>query len=208
MLLVQRDTLDYAGVILSVLVIGLAVVQIYLLRGTLKATTAAANAAQLSAGVARDTLHITQRAYLHISAVQFATFGVGQRPTLIIQVSNGGHLPASVTEWGNVLYTDEGLPDPYTGETLQWLPQTGIVAPGHKVTMSAQVQSDPFTEAEWARIQTGDYQLAIFGALRYHAGFDMAGETGYGLTFDPTATMLPFHRRFINSLVTGYNYAK
>lgn len=66
MLSVERDALDYAGVILTLLIIAIAAYQIHLLNRTLKATEKAADAAKRSAEAAILAVEITDRAWIRV----------------------------------------------------------------------------------------------------------------------------------------------
>jgi hypothetical protein len=153
------------------------------------------------------SLHASQRALLNLTHIQFDEFGPGHFPVVVLQLLNTGRAAATIT--GSFLSVLTEMPLPQQRDDDEWAPRSGLVAPSRTITMTIRTTpaSPVFTEEDWTRIQSGTFTLAIYGAVQYQAGFDLTGEVGFGVNFDPRLDRLPFHQRFSLTEIPGYNYS-
>jgi hypothetical protein len=171
-----------------------------------EATAIAAKAAKSGADTARDTLHLTQRAWLHVTALSIEQFGKG--PVFVIRVVNSGHLAGAVASV-MIVMADEPLetPRPDSNPPCIWLRQQAAAPPN----TPCYLRFDDFTALPpetWQGFASGKIPLSVFGALRYDAGFGVQGETGFGSVFSPkTFPGLPIGNKFASTDIPGYNYA-
>lgn len=176
----------------------------------LKAAQVTANAAQISADVATQTLHFSQRAYLNVLGVYLDDFGPGKFPILVVEAQNSGHIPATVVSLSAAINFVTGLQNPRPTD-LNWQPQNSVAPPGQVIKLSNHPEPNApgFTDEQWNAIVGGKFYVAVFGAIRYEAGFGIIGETGFGYVFH--ANLFPhleFHKKFATIDFSGYNYSR
>jgi hypothetical protein len=198
-----------------IVITGGAVIAAFLTLGALgkqlRANVDAASAARDSADVAKRTLEVGHRAYLSIVGVWFDNFGPGRIPNLILELKNDGRVPATITNWGTTILTQEELPRLPPGD-INWQPHSAVIFPGMTNALGASGEGSamtPFTTDEWSEIEAGTYSINVYGGIRYDAGFGITGEVGFGYHFVaalPTQSRL--ERRFVATETAGYNYAR
>jgi hypothetical protein len=93
---------------------------------------------------------------------------------------------------------------------ISWDAAGGVIAPGETAAfLVSQTETDRrLTIDEYKAIsETGTLPLAVFGAIRYHAGFpSLIGETGFGRTYAANLTVLEVDARFSMTDQAGYEY--
>jgi hypothetical protein len=158
------------------------------------------------AAVNKAALLAGHRAFLSIIETQFGNFGPGKSPTFVLQVRNVGRVPAAVTAWSLVLISQDVLPDSVSRE-MHWINYSVVIFPEQVATLEGQAGVPPFSPATWADVQSGALSLAVYGGIRYDAGFEITGETCFGVIYDPKNVRVEVHRRFHSTNMPGYNYA-
>jgi len=177
-----------------------------LLQDTLKISREISDTNTRIADTSTASMHATQRAKLNVVHVQFDKFGPGHFPEVLVQVLNAGLSPATITATFDFVLTE--MPLEQQRPTEVFLQRSGVVAPGRTVTVTSRLaDTPPLTDDDWDRIQAGTFTLALYGAIQYDAGFDIAGEVGYGFNFDVRLTRLPIHQRLGATPIPGYNYS-
>lgn len=158
------------------------------------------------AEVALSNLQAEQRARLDVVMVEFPKFGPGMKPLVSFQLMNSGRSTAKITDFYVFILTETPLPQ--QRDVDPWISYAATVPPGRSATLRMKESSaEPFTTEEWQRVQTGEFSLAVYGAVRYEAGFDIIGEVGFGVVFDPAIDGFPFNRRFASCGIPGYSYS-
>lgn len=173
----------------------------------LKAAQVTANAAQISADVATQTMHVSHRAYLTVLGVYLDDFCPGKFPVLVAEVRNSGHLPATVASFSASINFVTPLPNPRKTE-LNWNPINSVAPPGQTIKLNNMPEPGypGFTTEQWNKVVSGEFVISVYGAIRYEAGFDIVGETGFGYVFQPTIfPHLDFHKKFATIDIPGYN---
>ena len=154
-----------------------------------------------------NALHAAERAKLDCVHIQLiGTISAGTFPEVAIQFLNSGRTPARILEQFSVVWTDTPLPQERDDD--EWKTCSGVVAPGRTITITrTDKSSDVLTAANWDAITKGNFTFAVYGAVRYDAGFDIIGEVGFGYRFAQNLTTLPFNQRFGAIQTPGYNYS-
>jgi hypothetical protein len=150
-----------------------------------------------------------QRAFLAVSSLRFAPQGPLNVPTYTLEVFNSGQLPATITKWATVMYTEKPLPDPCDHSDLKWRPISGVVAPGKLALVNGEQGVADFTQDTWTKLKSGELALSFHIVIRYDTGITgVEGETSTGAVYEPNKTSLDIHSRFAYTTITGYNYAR
>jgi hypothetical protein len=150
-----------------------------------------------------------QRAILTVTAVQFGPSGPTREPTFVINLTNSGGKPATVTEYATMMWTEEPLPNPCDPTQLRWMPTSGVAAPEKTVAVKCGYTGERFTQDTWDRIHRGDFSISFHCVIRYETGFPgVIGETSIGVEYDHEMTGSPVHLRFVNTNLPGYNYVR
>lgn len=167
----------------------------------------ASDAAKESAAIAREAMEIAERAYLRLDGLFFDSFGPALFPTVVIKLTNVGRIPATVNGWYVFILTETGLPkDRERNDT--WLPHCAVIHSGQQVTIANPNRNGPrFTNDTWQKILAGTFSLAVYGAIRYDAGFNCVGEMGFGFTYKTGLTRRQINERFALTDIPGYNYS-
>jgi hypothetical protein len=184
----------------------IAAVQIVLAVFAIGYSIRAANAAKVSADVARETLVISQRAFLNVSGFEIRPWGA-ITPSLSVSVVNTGRLTATITGWA-CTFSSEPLPSPPDRKALVWHRNAGTVAAGVPATIGTEVPVKWDAET-WKQIRSGETRLNVWGVIQYETGFPgTLGETGFGFDYVPTHPDGSYGKRFALADIPGYNYAK
>lgn len=173
-----------------------------LMAATLAATKDAANAATLSAAVAERTLIFSNRGFVNITGADFANFGPRVVPHLRLQLHNSGNMPATLKEASYTLVYDDPLKS--TPEYDRWRTIPGVIAKGQTIFCTNHFEDlKAFSDDDWRRINSGDYEVHIYGVIRYRDGFENTPlrDTAFAISWEAA------DRKFVMSHMPGYNYA-
>ena len=131
----------------------------------------AAKAARDSADIAKQTLIISQRAYIHIGNWKQTNFEVGGAAEIAFTVRNSGHTPARLVESSFTRVISESLPPiPVYGPTV--FNEGGLVlGPGAAFEKNSTV-SDGLTKVQFDDISAGRRKLWYFGYTTYRDVFE------------------------------------
>lgn len=165
---VPRDWVDYSQVILTVVVLGLAIWQIVLLTQTVKATETAANAAAMSANVARDALYLLEGANIQL---QESILDIPEKPISPMDALWNAVLTLKWRNYGRSMAKDF-VPDINLG--LENMPvrnadqQTPVVvAPGQTVSYGYRKLGEYFSPDEMNLVLAGTVKLCFWGTIKY-----------------------------------------
>jgi hypothetical protein len=176
------------------------------MRDGLIETAKAADAAKESAAIARQTLHISQRAYLSVTGVEFGPQVHTKQTTAAFRVHNSGRMPAAISALTITLFTEED-PPPYS-QPIDWMTYTAVAPPGQTINVMFPFPEAVLSVEQWKGVVAGTFSITVCGAFKYDTGFGGTGETGFGFAYDHTLKGVPENRRFSAVNVPGYNYAK
>ncbi len=148
--------------------------QVWFLRGTLKATAKAADAARTSAqiamGVSVPRLILNEFAVLKIGAASIPA--ILQYPMLRIRVKNYGQSPAFLKSYSVIVTYNQHLPDEPLFERPQYF-DTGVVADAEKeFTLGEQdghdgIRLDKVADADIRALAEGKKCMTIYGYIEY-----------------------------------------
>jgi hypothetical protein len=169
------------------------------------ATRAAADAAVLSANVAKQTLVVAHRAYLHIATIQMT--GGRPNPDIVLLVKNSGRLEGTIRGWAAICQHGPLPPIPNVKDLIRY-ENSGPVMPDGTITLKATTQLD-LTATDWHAILQGKTPLNVWGIIWYETGFaGVGGETGFGFEYDSSAPHAGHGERFAVTDAPGYYYTK
>jgi archaellum component FlaG (FlaF/FlaG flagellin family) len=183
-----RDWIDKVLIFCTVILVILAGIQLELLRRTVQATNIAAIAAKDSAEAARDALHLTQAADVHIEEVKLTPKGPLTLGTEInIVIKNHGQTRAE-------LYADDltiGIKGHTTGPTQPTV-NSGVVVgsgttlgPGAVRTLAFGTLQRALSQAQLDMVLEGKIPLNVWGFLSYRDIFKIDHVIECECTYSP-----------------------
>jgi hypothetical protein len=173
---ISRDVLDYSGLILTVLLIGIAIWQIVLLKRTIRATEATVK-------IMKDTAERQLRAYVLPSRAQRVINQGATKAGVLSRVSvdlkNSGQTPA----YDCVAFLGIGVFE--TGKaTPLVLPQDmpvsqSVLAAGEKLELGGELRA--LTQEEEIRVAACVQEIHIYGKATYRDAFGIQRSTEFNL---------------------------
>jgi hypothetical protein len=155
-----------------------------------------AKAGEASASVATLSLHISERAYVHVEAGVTSIPKVGEKLGFQAYFANSGQTPAldvvtrarsgldpasDTAEHARSVAFGPSVPIPYTSK--------GIIPAGGTVQTSWQ-SAAPFSQAEVDGLTTHRITLYVFADVTYKDEFNRPHQTNFCAFFDPTTNTL------------------
>lgn len=173
-------------------------------------TRKAASAAARSADISAEAMRLTQRAALVVTGMQVIPHPRNGSPFFNVKVRNSGRMPALITEYASIAWTDEvgGLPQ-HEVHDLHWLQGEWLCGPDQEVHLLCPFEDAQFTPELWRKTVEGTFGLGLQLCFRYQTGFpDLVGETGTGAAYDGTLRGVKPEERLIQTNRPGYNYVR
>ena len=177
----DHDLFDYAGLTLSIFVgIGTLIiltVQLFFLRGTDRATTKAANAAQASA----DALLSQLRPVISVEGKALVKARRGEPLAVFFEVKNSGQTPAfGVQVLAGVQFLPNPLPEPLP-PAINAAPRDTATfdIPRDKAHASRRTMLRAPTAEEWLRLEANTDALYLHGKILYRDDFGNDGEVEF-----------------------------
>jgi hypothetical protein len=165
-----------------------------------------AEAAALSANVAKQTLVISHRAFLHVAHIEITPWG-SANPEIAVRLKNTGRLAATITGWAATVQLG-AMPAVRNPFELTLYGNAGPVAPEDVATLKAPLETT-WGPDEWKALITGKMRFNPWGVIHYETGFpDVPGETGFGYEYDLAHPSQSNAEKFAATDARGYNYAK
>lgn len=131
-----------------------------------KATEIAAEAARISSDVARDTLHITERAYLEVVDWRHDAISPNVPLNISYGIRNSGRTPAFLLESYISRHIDPNAPK--ASDAVGKVNKHGEFRMGPGVTFTQNVIEMPnFTVTQLQAVKSGSHGLWYFGYIKY-----------------------------------------
>lgn len=182
----QRTTSDpvalytlVLAIFTGLLVIVSAIQGAFLLRAD-KTARITANAAAESARVAKDTLHLANRAHLQFDNWRIGDFQPKQVPVVSFDVLNSGHTAAELVGF-RAAYTDTDPPPPTPEHQIPIGPKHGLVRPSEKGMLMSFEAERPISEEAFQAIVSFNRAVYVWGELIYKDIFGDEHRTGFGI---------------------------
>ena len=134
-----------------------------------KTARAAANAAQASVDLARETAQMQLRAYVYIDALEIRNFGTERPLEAWLMLKNSGNTPAyNFQRLGHIALGEFPL---RTFATVIWGNIKGFLAPNGEVYFGPLRTQKALTADEYASVVAGTHAIYVWGNLRYTDAF-------------------------------------
>lgn len=177
-------------------------IQCYIIFKTLKATQVVAKAAQDSAEVAVDALHVAERAYLKFDKFELVNFSIGQHINVTYEFHNVGHTPAQIIESLTIVEIVEkdsfSKAPNYDIERGISGPKQTFIQPNEPGTMIG-ISKNVVTIDDFNAVTNNNRLVFVWGKITFSDAFGKIWVNGFGTVFSKT---------FGITSMDGYNYTK